>query len=336
MGTGVRPRTEELPLPANPFEPLYADCNRGSNTTQYESLPAFPTHIDIELASFCNFRCVFCPTGLLATGRPAELMTEQTFNKIVADCWSHKTAIRFIGWGEPCLHPKLVDFIALANGVGLLTHLNTNASKLTSELATRLVRAGLSSIKFSFQGIDRETYAEMRQTDFFEGMVRAILEMQAARGTNALPYIAASTSITDETPEQAEAFRARLEPLVDHLSIGRTVFDFINPAAIRLKPEQRAVFERVRQLESGAKQHPQPCPEVYRKLSISANGQVRVCCNDSSAETNLGNVNDRPLAEIWRDNVIEMYRKTLAKDDYSLPLCKTCFSYMDLTPGATP
>lgn len=261
-------------------------------------------------------------------------MSEATFRKIVDECKPHGTALRCIGWGESLLHPQFVEFIEYANGAGLLTHLNTNASKLTPKLATRLVRAGLSSIKFSFQGIDRETYAEMRQTDFFEDMLAAIEDMREARGDSAVPYIAASTSITNETPEQVEAFRALMTPLVDHLSIGRTIFDFIPESAIRLRPHQKEIFAKVKAFESATKEHPRPCPEITQKISIQWDGSAVVCCNDWNREAPLGNVNDRPIAEIWRDKTIEMYRKTLAKDDYSLPLCKDCFSYMELTPAA--
>jgi hypothetical protein len=56
-----------------------------------------------------------------------------------------------------------------------------------------------------------------------------------------------------------------------------------------------------------------------------------VCCNDFEGVTDLGNVNDRPLADIWRAEVIEAYRERLARDEYSGPLCGTCFHYMEGT-----
>ena len=315
----------------NPFQPLYDQQNAGTSASKYASLPDFPRLLDIELAAHCNLRCLFCPTGLLANGRAAEFMAPEVHSRIVEQCAEHGAALRYVGWGEPTLHPDIVDFIARANRSGLLTHLNTNASKLTPELATRLVQAGLTSIKFSFQGVDRETYAEMRQTDFFEGMLEAIGHMRAARGDNPLPYIAASTSITNETPDMVSRFRWLMAPLVDHLGVGDTIFGFIDRSAIRLKPDKLALFDAVSARERPGKVHPSPCPEVYEKLSIQASGRVVVCCNSYGNETDLGNVMDAPLAEIWRHKVIEDYRRSLAKGEYTGPLCSNCFTYMEGT-----
>jgi radical SAM protein with 4Fe4S-binding SPASM domain len=258
-------------------------------------------------------------------------MRREVHQRIVEQCAEHGTALRYIGWGENLLHPEFVDFITHANKSGLLTHLNTNASKLTPELATRLVQAVLSSIKFSFQGVDRASYKEMRRIDFFDGMLKAIGYMREARGDKALPYIAASTSVTNETPEQIAAFRKQIEPLVDHVGVGDTIFGFIDTKAIRIRPEERVEFERISAREKPGKQHPKPCPEVYEKLSIQASGRVVVCCNSYGNETDLGNVMDAPLAAIWRHKVIEDYRKSLAAGRYEGPLCSNCFTYMEGT-----
>ena len=315
----------------NPFSALYEQCNSGDPAEKYRDLPAFPRIIDVELTSACNYSCLFCPTGLHALTRKSGLMSVVTWRRLVDECEQHGTALRIIGWGEGLLHKDAVSFIAYASDAGLLTHLNSNASKITPLLAEQLVDAGLSSIKMSFQGVDRETYAEARQVDFFEGMIRAIKMMSDARGHRTLPFIAASTSITNETPEMVEAFRARLEPLVDQLSVGRTIFDFLDDAAARLKPKQRTLFDRARALDSADKIHPDPCPEVYDKLSISWDGTARVCCTDWDGITDLGKIGQSSIQEMWRHTVIEAYRKRLAKKEYTGPLCSVCYDYQALS-----
>lgn len=319
----------------NPLQHLYDQFNTGDPGAKYATLPEFPLMIDVELTSACNFRCNFCPTGLGLVTRPAGLMSSTTWQKMVDECAPYGTALRMIGWGEPLLHPNVVSFINYASEKGLLTHLNTNASKLTPRLAEALVDAGLSSIKFSFQGIDRASYSEARQADFFDGMLTAIGWMSLARGHRKLPYIAASTSTTSETPEQIEAFRERMEPMVDYLSVGRTVFDFLDGHAGRLRPRQRELFDKARAHDSAPKVHPDPCPEVYSKLSIAWTGEARVCCNDWDGETNLGKIGETPISEIWRDKVIESYRERLARKKYTGPLCSVCFDYQSLTEGAS-
>lgn len=317
----------------NPFQSLYDSFNYGTSREKYDSLPDFPRMLDIELTSACNFRCLQCPVGNHSMTRPAVFMSANVFASIVDQCAPHGTALRLIGWGEPMLHPNIVDLIHYAAEAGLLIHLNTNASKLTPQVCEELVDAGLSSIKLSFQGVDRQSYLEMRRTDFFDGMIRAIGWMNDARGHRKLPFIAASTSITYESDEQVAEFRALMEPLVDHLSVGRTTFDFMDMKAVRLKPAEKAMLERLAGLQTVAKRHPDPCPEVFDKLSIHADGNAVVCCNAYDNEGVIGNVNDTPIAELWRHPTIEAYRERLARREYTGPLCGQCFDYMSLTAG---
>lgn len=313
----------------NPFRHIYDECNTGDPADKYRDLADFPLMIDIELTSACNFRCLMCPTGNLSLARKSEFMTPRTFSRVVAQCLEHGTALRFIGWGEPLLHPRVCDFISDAGN--LPTHLNTNGSMIDDDLAEMLMGSGLTSMKFSFQGVDRKSYAEMRNTDWFEGLVETISRVRRHRGERPLPWLSASTTITDETPEMVEKFKKLLSPLVDELSIGKTVFDFMDLNAVRLRAQDKDRLTLLKSLESTEKRHPIPCPEVYTKLSVHADGSVVVCCNDHSGETNLGNVNNVPIAEIWRHPEMESYRERLARKEYTGPLCSVCYDYMDCT-----
>lgn len=266
--------------------------------------------------------------------RPAGFMSDETYTKIVKQCADHGTAIRFIQWGEPLLHDKIIQYVAAASVSGLLTHINSNGSLMDDAMINDLINAGLSSLKLSFQGVDRKSYEEMRGTDYFEGLLETAARIKAIRGNRPLPYLHISTSITYESPEIVAAFRERASKLVDFVSVGRTTFDYMNWKAARLRPRERAMLERLAGLQTVDKRHPSPCPEIYNKLSIHYDGTVRVCCNDYDGVTNLGNVNDTPLSEIWRHKQIEDYRKTVAKGEYTGPLCSNCFDYMDLTKGA--
>lgn len=315
----------------NPFSQIYARCNTGDPADKWANLADFPRMIDLELTSLCNFRCLMCPTGNRSLTRPAEFMAAETFETIVEQCRPHGTALRFIGWGEPTLHPKLLDFIHAASEAVLLTHLNTNGSKMTAGMANSLVTAGLSSIKFSFQGVDRKSYREMRNIDFFDGMLRAI-EMMADARLNHLHrpcWIAASTTVTGESRKAIRDFARRVRPLVDELGIGKTIFGFMDIGAVRLKSSDRKRLERFAAREDPDELwHPDPCPEVYDKLSIHADGSVVLCCNDFNGTAELGNVNETPIMELWRSPVIEAYRERLARKDYDAPLCRDCWNYM--------
>lgn len=316
----------------NAFQHHYDRCNASDSATKYANLSEGPHLVDIEPVGLCNFRCTMCPTGLNALGRPSGFMSVETHKSLLEKTEPLKSSIRYIGWGEPTLHPDLPKLInTAAFGYGRLTHLNTNGSRITKDLARELVVSGLASIKFSFQGTDRESYHAMRRVDFFDGLIEAISYIKEARGSSVYPYIAVSTTTTDETPEMVQKFKDRVFPLVDHLGIGKTIFEFIDMAAVPKK--QREGLEKAAALATVIKRHPSPCPEVYDKLSIHWNGNVVTCCNDYSDKNVIGNIDTDPMDKIWRHPKMEMYRTALAKNDYSLPLCNACFDYLGLTDG---
>ena len=312
----------------NPFRPLYDLCNNGDPAEKLAFLAPFPAMIDVELTSACNFRCLMCPTGNLSLHRPAMFMEDDTFRSILDECAEYDTAIRFIGWGEPLMHPDALRFITWASRAGLLTHLNTNGSHVTEAVAARLIESGLSSVKFSFQGVDKQSYAEMRNIDWFDDLIATVAMLHTIRGKRKRPWIAVSTTITDESPETVETFCKRIAPIVDEANVGTTIFDYMDLNAVRLRPDQKARLAQLKTRETTEKRHPVPCPEVYNKLSIHADGSVVVCCNDFNGTMELGNVNDTPIIELWRHPKIEAYRKRLAKRDYDAPLCRDCFDYM--------
>ena len=313
----------------NPFQHWYDQCNTGTNADKYAALPDFPNHIDVELTSTCNYRCLMCPTGNLSLERPGMFMAWETFEKIVAECEPHGTGIRFIGWGEPMLHPQFYRFLRHAADALLPTHLNTNGSKITENDQKMILGMGLDSIKFSFQGTSRESYAEMRGIDRYEALFSVIRTLYRRRDQATRPFISVSTTVTDEHPSTIEVFKKKFEPYCDQLSIGHTTFDYMDPDAA-VNPN------RVR--EMAAKQtvtanHPRPCPEVYDKLSIHADGSAHICCNDFNGSTLLGNINETDMESIWTHAVIERYREMLAGNEYNGPLCSNCYDYMELTNG---
>ena len=315
----------------NPFGALYEICNTGSNAWKYAGLAPSPRMIDIEPTDACNFRCLMCPTGNRSLSRKAGVMDWGVFVRVAEQCAGYGTGLRFIGWGEPMLCPELVAMVEYATALGLPTHINTNGSLMDAAMASRLIEGGLSSIKFSLQGTDRDGYAEMRNVDWFDGLRETVAMFHTMRGDRSLPYIQVSTTTTRETPDQVEAFRAMFDPICDAVSVGKTVFAHLDLTAARMSDADRATLAKLSEYHPADLTHPMPCPEVYDKLTVHWDGAVRVCCNDYDGITDLGNVMKRPLFDIWRDVTIELLRKRLADNDYGGPLCATCWHYM---PGA--
>lgn len=318
----------------NPFSPLYDACNAADSKRKLAELPAFPRIIDVEMTNLCNFRCLMCPTGNFSQQRAKGFMEDAVFDRILDDIDGHAVGLRFIRWGEPLMHPNLITFLNKAKKKGALLHLNTNGSHLTEELAQSLLQVPIDSLKFSFQGVDRKSYAEMRNIDFFDGLVEKIELLNKVRGDLPTPFIQISTTVTYETPEQILAFHEKFAPLADMVNVGSTSFDWLDLKAVRLRPHELEMLEKLKNMQSVERVHPE-CPEVFDKLSINWDGKVTACCMDSDDLMVIGDLHESSLGEIWQSEKMNHYRRVLANMGHdTLPLCANCWDTHGLSKAA--
>jgi MoaA/NifB/PqqE/SkfB family radical SAM enzyme len=92
----------------NPFRTIYDNADFASVLQNKHRLPDFPFLVDIELTNHCNLACIMCPRH--AMKRDKGFMSDEIFRKIIDECAKYKTPIRFIRFGEPFLHPNIVEF----------------------------------------------------------------------------------------------------------------------------------------------------------------------------------------------------------------------------------
>ena len=115
-----------------------------------------PLRVFIDVSSFCNFHCSFCPhgNGEAAKVMPQAIMPVDLAFKCIDDLKSFPQKIKmlsFFCFGEPLLHKNISDFIQYASNqkVAEQLEITTNASLLTPALSDKLVSAGLTLINIS-------------------------------------------------------------------------------------------------------------------------------------------------------------------------------------------
>ena len=70
------------------------------------------------------------------------------------------------------------------------------------------------------------------------------------------------------------------------------------------------------------------CNYPFRKLAISADGNIILCCNDYTYKTNFGNVSDKSLKEVWFSNEVNQYRNDLLSGPRK-GICKDCDEFQN-------
>lgn len=126
-----------------------------------------PAIAQIGLTKACNYHCLFCPFHSPAAEkdhRDAELprLSPEVFARLLRDLRTMGTrAVDICGDGEPLMHRRALDMIALARDLGFDVTLATNAALLTEAPARRLVDLGVRRMHVSFNAATDDIYERL-------------------------------------------------------------------------------------------------------------------------------------------------------------------------------
>lgn len=100
----------------------------------------------------CNLRCVHCYSDSMAARYPGELDWDQ-MKEVVADLSAYRIPSLLLSGGEPTIHPRFLDLVALASDSGLKLTISTNGTLITPEKAAALKAANVAYVGISLDGI---------------------------------------------------------------------------------------------------------------------------------------------------------------------------------------
>lgn len=276
----------------------------------------FPLMCVLALVYICNARCPNCPytnSDIRETYRDRPLMEEETFRLIADQCGPHGAWIRISGGGEPMLHPRAVEFVEYAKAAGSRVGLITNGSRFSEVSTRRLLDAGVDMIEFSVDAGEAGEYRRVRPGLRWEVLRRNVERMIDTRNRVGSPTKIIASGINQEGVdiERAAAF---WQGIVDEFQKRKFLTWGINDPSRSadpspyLPPEERI-----------------PCPFLFERLNIDSRGTVMVCGFDIAGRTNMGNVHQGTIAEIWHGEGFARYRQLhLERRGEELDLCREC------------
>ncbi|MEW6219285.1 MAG: radical SAM protein [Thermodesulfobacteriota bacterium] len=310
-------------------------------------LMPFPILIDVEPSSACNLDCLFCARQVMT--RPPAMLPLAVLKQVVDEMRRHRpTSLRFSGWGEPTLNPEIVEFVRYARASGILVHLTTNATLLSRELGLALLQAGLNKIKFSLQGLTAREYERMRRPRRHDDprcgyavVERNIETFVENRNLLSAPcHVQVSVSMLkneQQEPGLQQAFFDRWYPLADSIwGLGKVGVYGGKPLLTsfqRAKESGRVAAVDLRQgrpLRQLDVNRGKKCSELYNKLSISAQGVIKACCDDYDDQLALGRVGVDSIEALWQGRALKGLRLDVesGEPDRVPRFCQGCDNYM--------
>jgi len=275
-----------------------------------------PHFVDWAITAKCNLSCRHCrgfPEGELSTERAKELIAE------IAEL---EPGWVIVEGGEPLLRDDLFELLGLMRQRQLEVHLITNGMLLSPQIITALKQLGVR-VMISIDGATQATYEAIRNGASFERVVQAARNCVKEGLLEAINFTILRTNYT-EIPgvfELAGSIGVRritfigLKPCQEYTEELLTPQEYGEAIKLACQAAQKTGVEfffdepffwaTVRELELPARMPavstgilaPSTSACIFGEyLFIETNGDVKPC---SFAPMTLGNVNEKPLGEIW-------------------------------------
>jgi len=265
-----------------------------------------PPILQLETTTACNLSCPFCLRGRLCGSD--EYLSFDVFCRIIDNTRSQYVTLH--GWGEPLMHPALIDMIRYASGKKRSVNFTTNATLLT-EHTDALLDAGLDAIAFSFP--DAAQFAPV----ISRNVSRFVQERADKSRKKPKTYI------------NIALMEGNFGSVEEGLALAKTVgVDVVNfersfPWAEEQAISEPALFSRIRSAakKTGCKvtlpaPHTNTCPLFQLTLFVRWNGDVAPCCY--RADHILGNILQESFLSILKKRA--EFQKTMKHD----PICGRC------------
>jgi MoaA/NifB/PqqE/SkfB family radical SAM enzyme len=284
--------------------------------------PKYPVHVDLELSSACNLKCIFCPHGEKKQDFKKCFMSFNMVQNIVNEIEGKVPSIKLQLRGESTLHPDFVDILEHVRGKFIDSRLNTNGNY--DQSLNKHMASCLTEICFSVDAANLDTYNKIRIKGKFGLVESNIYHLYSlvhfrewGRTLKRKPVIKLSFVMTKENKDQVKAFKKKWRKLCPKIKF------FIREAAQRTNDGEYLTDNSV---AVGRKD----CHMPSRRLVITSTGKVAGCCliwNESSTVF-AGDLKNKKLLDIWSVPGIKSLRHNLKHwNEKKLPeMCINCYS----------
>lgn len=315
-----------------------------------------PYYVDVEVTRRCNMYCVGCQfhssktSGAAPGDHSVKDISIDMVERLAGDF--SRLGVReviVIGEGEPLLHPRLFDIVALFKRAGSRVQIFTNGTLIDENVAEAIVDSGLDFLKVSLWASNAEDYQKNHpgvNPDYFrktrEG-ARLVVERKKARGVR-------HPSVILTQPLNRHNFRAIGERIELARSIGcdglrfscfnawQDEFSDADLTAEDIQFLRKDLTEAKGTLASLDMEHnidnlllrydlgaaafrSIPCYAGWYYSRVKVDGTVLPC---GFCRLSLGNLNDAGFEEIWRGAPYDAFRAESSTIQGLASLATTC------------
>ncbi len=289
-----------------------------------------PMFVSVEPAAICQLHCPECPVGMRKGERLADrverFMSREVWERVLEQIAPYAHTVQFYFQGEPLLHKDLPQMIREAHERGLYTIVSTNAQALTMEMAEELIKAGLSKIIVSMDGLTEETYAAYRVGGSLEQCMHALSWLREAKerlrgGTTIELQCLRLRSNEHEWREFMKRYKAfGADRLVFKTA---QLYDYSDGHPLMPSDERYSRYTKGVDGHYHRKPIGRGCLRVWSGVVITTTGEVLPCCYDKAHAYAYGNIMKESLETLFGNERALAFRKAALQQ--SPDICKQCW-----------
>lgn len=282
------------------------------------ALKNYPRVFAMELTNYCNLKCIMCPLPNQMK-RDRGFMNFSLFKKVIDEISPYTYSVWLHVFGEPLLHPNLINMITYCNEKGVKPCLSTNGLLLTHEMSEKLLSSNLYEIVFSIDAASKEIYDKIRKNSNFEVVVANITFFLKMRHIKA-SIIRTSVQLIKMNNNTKEI--DKFISMWKKYDIDITIKNFDTWAGTLSDVESLS-----KDLIGNNKKQRYPCKILWQYLIILWDGNVVLCERDYDAKVSVGNIANDSLFNIWNGNKMIELRRQQIQSNFSNGLCNRCSEY---------
>lgn len=281
----------------------------GTRTELSKALPlSTPFVVQIFPIYACNFKCNYCifqyPKSKRGFISDKVAMDLDLFKKCIDDMSDFNEdvkVLRFVGIGEPLLHPDIVEMVRYASSkyVSRKIEIITNGSLLDREMSNGLIESGLDRLVVSVQGTSKYKYKKTSGVDInFNRMVDNIRYFFKNCKRTQIYIKIIDSALKGDTDKQR--FYDIFGDICDSIAIEHKV-----PIHSCIETDNKGLTQFGMEATKV-----KVCPQPFFHMQINPDGKV-VPCYAFEYPGIMGDCNDESVVDIWNGKKFNAFRRKM-------------------------
>jgi radical SAM protein with 4Fe4S-binding SPASM domain len=299
---------------------------------------SYPIAIQLEPTIACQLDCPLCPRQITNQKNDEIHMPWDSYESVINEIGPSTLAIAFWQWGEPLLHPRIIDMISLASRFRILSFLSTNGQMdANSAYLQELFRAGLDLLIISLDGLTPSGYQSFRQRGVLEKVLNFTEQAVAAKRhlKSQAPVINVRTIATRENEHEIDDIRrfaaAAGADLYSVKSVSLYYDSSPDSESLPNRKDYRSFQYQGQREATEYRLMPNYCSKPWSWPTLRYDGTLLVCECDHSSEYPLGNVfSEGEFRKVWRNEQADAVRRRFKPDgEINAEFCNRCRYKLD-------